>query len=423
MSQPAKNSVFTLIVRFFSSYALATSVLALLLLVTFLGTLEQVDHGLHESQKKYFESLFITSIDLGCCLRAMHIPAEDWHLPVLMPGGYLLMILLSLNLIFGGVARIMKRLTAAREAGQKHSVLRYAGLVLAHGSIVFMLLAGLVSMYFKKDGAMQLREGQTSDEFQSFHDSVIEIEKVSPAPAAGAKRTAVVIEGKFFQDLSSGKARTFTNTQLPFDLQVKNYETNSVPKRADGSETGREVVDGYYLQPVKEAPEQEKNIDGAYVTATLKDGTTQAGIIWRYAMAPFSVKVGEEVWGVTLNRKTWTLPFAVTLDKFEREVHPGTEKARRFTSHVTVKSGGSEQKRVITMNEPLRDGGYALFQQSFDMGTNEDGSVRKSSTFQIVQNPSDHWPLISCIIVGIGLIVQMGSQLTRYLSRRAVTNG
>lgn len=425
-------SIPVLLFRFFRSFGLATTVLTLLLLVTYLGTVEQVEHGLFESQKKYFESMFVTSIDVACVLRAMHIQYQgSFDLPVyILPGGYLLMVLLGINMVLGGLARLKKEAVwlaklPLRLVTGKFSELspapRAVGVFIAHASIVFMLLAGLVSLYFKKDGAMSLREGQTSDEFQSFHDSVIEIERLSPAAKDG-KRTSLVIDGSEFQDLAAGKGRTFTSKDLPFELMVMNYEVNCVPRRADSQETNRSVIDGFYLQPIKEELEQEKNTDGAYVTAKLKDGTEQAGIVWRFAVAPFSVKVGDEVWGVTLNRRAWKLPFSVKLDDFRREVHPGTEKARKFTAEVTVTDRGQEMKKIITMNEPLRSRGFALFQSAFDMQQGDDGAVRESSTIQVVQNPSDHWPLISCIGAGIGLLIHMVWQLVRYL-RRAAKDG
>jgi len=425
------KSPIALLLAFFRSFGLATVTLSLLLLITFLGTLEQVEHGLYESQVKYFESLFVPSIDVACCLRAMHIPYQGaFDLPIyILPGGYLLMMVLGINMLFGGIIRLKKELIwllklPVRVVTGRFSELspapRAVGVLIAHMSIVFMLSAGLVSLYFKKDGAMSLGEGQTSDEFQSFHDSVIQIERITPAAKEG-KRTSIVIDGDLFKNLTAGKGRTFTHADLPFELMVKNYEVNSVPRRADGQETNRGVVDGFFLQPLKEELEQEKNTDGAYVEAKLKDGTTQAGIVWRFEAAPLSIKVGDEVWGINLSRRSWKLPFAVRLDDFQREVHPGTERARRFTAEVTVTDQGSEQKRIITMNEPLRSRGYALFQQSFDMQQDEGGKVRERSTIQVVQNPSDHWPLVSCITAGIGLLIHMVWQLVRFLRKQSKT--
>jgi hypothetical protein len=420
------------LVKIFSSFALATSVLALLLLITFLGTLEQLEHGLFDSQKKYFESWWITGIDVGCCLRAMHFNYKGaFNLPLIMPGGLLLMVLLAVNMTLGGLIRLKKEAIWLAKLPMRVLTGRFAaltpapravGVFIAHFSVVFLLVAGLCSLLFKWDGAVSLREGQSSDVFQSFHDSVIEIEKLTPASKDG-KRTALVIDGALFQDLGDGKARTFTNSTMPFDLMVMNYVDHCEPRRDNGTAGKRMVADGYYLQPTEKKDErgkllnQEAWVDGAFVKAKLKDGTEQSGIIWRFAAAPFSIKVGDEVWGVSLARRTWKLPFVVKLDKFEREVHPGTEQARRFTSHVTVIEGGEEHKRVITMNEPLRSKGFAFFQQSFDMRQDSSGAMVTSSQFQVAKNPSDHWPLISCITAGIGLLIHLFWRLARYLRR------
>jgi hypothetical protein len=88
--------------------------------------------------------------------------------------------------------------------------------------------------------------------------------------------------------------------------------------------------------------------------------------------------------------------------------------ARRFTSWVTKLEGGREEKRVITMNEPVRSEGYAVFQSTFSSGERE-GTGVKSSGFMIVENPSDHWPLISCIIVAEGLLLHFLMMLGRFL--------
>ena len=82
-----------------------------------------------------------------------------------------------------------------------------------------MLVAGLVSLLFKTEGNLALVEGQTSDEYQAYHESVIEIERLQPAAPEG-KRSVQVIDGSEYQDLTGDKARLFTNAKLPFDLEV-----------------------------------------------------------------------------------------------------------------------------------------------------------------------------------------------------------
>ena len=397
-------SIASRVFAFFCSFGLATALLVVLLLLTFLGTLEQVEHGLFESQKKYFESWFVTSIDLGACLRAMSVPAKEMSLPLLIPGGMLAMALLTVSMICGGLVRIRKNP-------------RTIGVIIAHFSIVFMLISGAVEFSFKKEGNLALIEGQTSDEFQSFHKRVIEVEQVDP-PAKDGKRSVLVIHDDAFHDLTpdktTGKARTFTHASLPFELMLMNYEENCEPHRTDGTE-GREVVDGYFLQPKAYNTTAEQNIDGLYAVVKDKSGATQKGILWGASAAPWTVKVDGKTFLIDLTRMHWRLPFAVKLDKFEREVHPGTEKARKFSSQVTKLTPGHEEKKIIKMNEPLRDSGYVLFQASFSMDQN--GGQTKQSIFEVVQNPADQWPLYSCIAVAIGLLIHFISMLSRFIKR------
>jgi len=396
VSRPAQTSIFAKLFAFFSSFGVATVLLSLLLLITLLGTLEQVEHGLFDSQKKYFESMLITNIDLG-----------SWKMPVLIPGGFLLMSILFVNMICGAVIRIRKSP-------------RTIGVIISHVSILFLLLSGFVSFYFKKDGNLALFEGQTSDEFQSYHDSVVEIEKLEPAPT-GDKHTAMVIPGDEFQDLTKGKGRTFTSASLPFDVEISNYEVNAEPKRATAADS-KAQVDGYFLQTLEKKAEAELNLDAAFVKITdKKTKTTQNGIIWRAAAAPWSFKMGEEVYAISLGRRTWKLPFAVRLDKFIREVHPGTNRPRKFSSEITKIDGKRQEKKLITMNLPLRDEGHVLFQASFSQEQGGSG-VMTRSVFAVVENPADQWPLWSLLAVSLGLLIHMTGQLRRFLSKnRAVT--
>jgi hypothetical protein len=435
-SQHASPSILARVFAIFSSFGLASLVLLLLLLVTFLGTLEQLDHGLLVTQVKYFESFFITEIDMTCCLRAMHWPwgvTEGWTLPVILPGGYLLMIVLAVNMICGGIIRLKNEFVwlvklPLRVITGRFSELtpapRRVGVLISHFSIVFMLVAGVVSLYLKKEGAVWVREGRTVSEFQSFHDSVIEIERVRP-PSGDGKRSVMVIPGSQFMDLTAGKARTFSNANLPFDLVVMNYFNHCAPTR-DAS-AGPMNVDGYRLQEVSrknpmtgKALEHENFMNGAYVKVVNKQSQdAQTGIIWRGELAPWTVKVGDEDYTVSIGRRTYPLPFEVTLEKFIREVHPGTGQARRFSSQVIVKHeglSGDGESKLISMNQPLRHGGFAFFQSSFDAEAADHGGTQ-ASMFQVVSNPSDNWPLYSLIAAGTGMLIHFIWSLVRFIKR------
>jgi hypothetical protein len=323
------------------------------------------------------------------------------HIPIILPGGYLLMLILSVNILLGGVRRIRR-------------TPRKLGILIAHLSIVFLLLAGAVSYFFKKDGNMALLEGRTSDEFQSFHDSVIEIERVTPATKDG-KRSALVIPGTEYYDLDAGKARVFTDANLPFDFEVMNYMENGTPRRVKPGEAHPWEADGYFLQALPPEKDQETNLDAATIKIIdKKDKQEQIGLLWRGEDYPFVFKVGDELFNVRLARRTWQLPFAVRLDKFIREVHPGTEQARRFTSDVTQIKNGHDEKKIITMNAPLRDNGYILFQASFSQAQIGNTPMMRS-VFAVVQNPADQWPLMALVAAAAGLLLHMLGQLFRFM--------
>lgn len=382
MSVPSKSlpgKIFDLL----SSYGLAVIVLSFLLIDTYLGTLSQKDIGLLDSQAKYFESWFlIHDMSLGGML-----------LPVPLPGGALLMVLLFINMLCGAVIRIRKGW-------------RTIGVLISHVAIMFMLAAGFVSFLYKTEGAMPLFEGQTSDQFQSYHERTIEIRRWTAAGKEDA--TAMVIPMKHFADLEPGRARTFFGKDLPFEIQATGYHRNANVVQADAED--KNAIDGYRIQPAPNAREDEANTAAIELRVKLKDGSEQRGILWEREFEPFTVKAGDASYTLALSRMKWRLPFAIRLNDFQRELHPGTMKAKKYTSHVTKITDGKEEPKVVTMNVPVRDQGYVVYQASFSQGTSGEQSV-----FTVASNPSDQWPLWSCVAVAAGLVIHFMMHLIRFL--------
>lgn len=373
------------IFAFLSSYGLAITVLSFLLLITFLGTLSQKEIGLLDSQRIYFDSWWlIHDVNIGGTL-----------IPLPLPGGGLLMVVLFFNMLCGAVIRIRKGW-------------RTIGVLISHVAIMFMLAAGFVSFLYKTEGAMPLFEGQASDQYQSYHERIIEIHRYDSSGKGDDK--ALVIPMNHFTDLEPGKARTFFAKDLPFELQVTGYRRNANVEQAE--EGDKTAIDGYRVQLVKNAKEDEANTAAVEITVKLKEGPEQKAILWERAVEPFTVKVGEVSYAISLSRMKWKLPFAIRLNDFVRELHPGTMKAKKYTSHVTKITAGKEEPKVVTMNVPVRDQGFVVYQASFSQGTSGEQSV-----FTVVTNPSDQWPLWSCVAVAIGLVIHFLMHLVRFLSR------
>ncbi len=64
------------------------------------------------------------------------------------------------------------------------------------------------------------------------------------------------------------------------------------------------------------------------------------------------------------------------------------------------------------MNNPLRHAGLTFYQAGFD---NDD----HTTILQVVRNPSWVLPYVSCVMMGLGLLIQFGIHLTGFVRKRA----
>ena len=220
---------------FASSYRLAAAVLFLLALLTLLGTLNQTEESLYDTQKKYFESIWV----------------RDWvgHFPVFLPGGALLMGILFVNLALGTVMRIR------RSWGN-------AGLYTSHIGILILIVSAFVTNRFAWEGNMTLYPGMESDEALSYNFWQLEI---IPMDASGKAKEALVIPNRDLRHVP-GTGRTFVSKELPFKVVVEQYYGNSlpVPASAPVAKQGGRPIDGYVLVERPPAKDGEGNFAGLY---------------------------------------------------------------------------------------------------------------------------------------------------------------
>jgi ResB-like family protein len=359
------------------SFWLAITVLAFLFLLTVLGTIEQTHSSLYEVQKRYFESAFVVH--------------KVYGIPVPLPGVYLLLVVLFVNLVCGGIVRIRKDRTTW-------------GIVVAHLGILVMLLGAAVEFTWSQKGHATLSEGSTTAEFQSYYDWEIAI---AEAKVAGPV-TEEVVPGEQFAHLTNGRSTVFSAQALPFDLEVHDFLPNCEPRLVPGAK------DGVALAEMPRHKEAEQDEAGAHVTVLPKNGGPEVtGLLWSRQRAPLTVAVDGRRYTIDLTHRRFPMPFAIHLDDFRREMHPGTGMAKSFESDVTKLQAGVPQKVKISMNQPLRQSGYTLYQSGFmEPGS---GGGRWWSTFSVVKNPADDVPLVSCVIVTAGLLLHFAQKLVRHV--------
>jgi hypothetical protein len=113
-------------------------------------------------------------------------------------------------------------------------------------------------------------------------------------------------------------------------------------------------------------------------------------------------------------------PFSLTLLNASNKKYRGTDVPKDFRSRVRVRRDdtGEVRETEIYMNAPLRYAGYTFFQYQMaaDESTLRPGD-KPSSTFEVVRNPSWLTPYISCVLVGVGLLVQFLMHLIGFISK------
>ena len=373
---------------FLTSTGLSCVLFLLLLLLTYLGTLYQTEHGLYQAQSKYFSSFFLIHEAFG-------------SLPVPLPGGYLLCGLLFVNLLCGGIVRATKGW-------------RRLGVLVAHGGILLLLVGSFISFEFALGGQMMLYEGESSDTFQTTDKWEITVAEVS---SAGATTEYVIPEDSFAHVRGDTPAILALGAEA-LVLEVRSYAMNAIPKEAEAAD-GSGVIDGFRLSQRPPEKERGRNIPGAYVTVVdTATSTRSEGIIWGGTKSPLVLEAGGKRWAVDLHHRRWKLPFTIKLDDFTRELHPGTSMPSEFKSDVTRIEGGVAQQFTISMNEPLRHLKYVLYQSSWGPADAPPGTPLYS-VFAVRRNPAEQFPLFACIIITAGLLLHFAQKLLRYLRREA----
>jgi len=369
-------------VEILGSYGLAVIVLLLLMVLTLFGTLEQADMSLFDVQKKYFESIIVL----------------DSPILIPLPGAYLLLSLLFVNLVVGGMLRLRRNWSRI-------------GIFITHIGIAMLLLGGFVEFKTSNKGHMTLYEGNSASTFRSYHEWELAVAERLPD---GSSRE-YVIHNDAIKSIDKGDTVRFTAGDLPFDVELSGYLRNAQPRPAAASGAG---IDGFQFEELAPQGEAEANAPGMTIALNEPGGTRHEGLVWGLQRAPWQVRVEGRRFEVDLRKKRWTLPFEITLRKFTRDLHPGTGMAAAFSSDVTCSEGNVAQDIHISMNEPLRREGFTLYQSGWGPQNARPGE-RLFSTFSVVENPADQVPLYSTIVIAVGLLYHFLRKLRGHIRSEA----
>jgi len=407
------------IVSVFTSLKLTVTLLAFSIVLVFVGTLAQADEGLYGAQAHYFKQWIVIGADLF-----------GHKIPLLLPGGYLLGVLLLVNLVCAHIYRF--QLTTKK-----------IGIQLTHAGVIVLLVGQLATDMLAREMQMHFSEGET----KAYSESATDYELIF---ANGDQVTA--IPSKLLKPGDELKIDS-----LPFAIRVKSFWKNSdVSFRAPMTQNAPPIasngvaLDFDFMQKPDVKKMDERNIPTAIIELTRTNGSpgdwvvsewtgdaslveavqnsyvdqigaTMAHTIASKLAAPQAIESNGQEYTFVLRPARIYHPFSLTLLKATHTVYPGTDIPKDFRSRVRIDNpqAGERREVEISMNHPLRYGGYTFYQYQMDAGQMAEQAGRvPSSVLSVVRNPSWLTPYIGCGMVGAGLLTQFMFHLVGFVSKR-----
>jgi hypothetical protein len=405
-------------VAFFTSLKLTATLLAFSVVLVFVGTLAQADEGLYGAQAHYFKQWLV----IGA-----HVFGHK--IPLILPGGYLIGTLLLVNLVVAHIYRF-------------EFTVKKLGIQLAHAGVILLLVGQLATDMLARELQMHFAEGEK----RNYSDSATEFELIFHS---GNEVTAIPEKM-----LKPGRELKIEN--LPFTILVKtNWHNSDVNFRAPMLQNGPPLTpNGIAKNFDFKKTEDVKTMDQRNIPTVILEFTTPSGSLgtwvasdWAgdaslveavrnsYAqmgtdmaqkiagqlVAPQTIEAGGKAFTFTLRPARAYNSFSLTLLKATHTVYPGTDIPKDFRSRVLLDNPKTGEKREveISMNHPLRYGGYTYYQYQMDAGqAAQMGGRTPTSVLQVVRNPGWLTPYIGCAMVSAGLVIQFMYHLVGFVSKR-----
>ncbi|MCC5849433.1 MAG: cytochrome c biogenesis protein ResB [Verrucomicrobia bacterium] len=368
----------------FASIKLTVLCLFWLGVLTFWGTIYQVDHGIYQAQARFFDSLVFFGFGF--------IP---------FPGGMLTMGLLFFNLLASFFVHY--------QAGWK-----MPGLMLIHLGLLLLLLGGFFIRLTGISAQIQLLPGEGTNLAESTSEWELSmLEEVSSYRQVRGIDFSDLKKGTRFRMDDSGLRfrvlEQYENAQ-PMRLREQMLENAAVPANASGIHR----LDGRRLakEPPQNQPGLVLEVEGAKEFSRV--------LLWGGENRLLAVELPDgDVRFIALRRKQYELPLFMELMDFQRTYYPGSQRPKDFRSLINVHIGGAkgediERNAIIKMNEPFRYQGWTFYQQSFAVMDND----TELSIFAVTRNYGRLIPYWATGITSVGLAMHFIQMLVLQMRRR-----
>ena len=339
-----------------------------LMFLVFFGTIAQRDSGLYLVQLDYFSSWI------------------KWFGPIPTPSAKFTMFLMTLNLSTYFFRDYIWKI-------QK------IGITITHAGVLLLLLGGGLTSLFSIEGSMIIDEGKRSNFFENYY-----IKEFIIIDKSNSQYDQYTI----FDEHLLHRGALLNSETIPFDIEVLDYYVNCNPVQRVylGNENFQGMAKNFYLQELKPEKEYEKNRPGIIYEVKGKNTVKYDGVYILFMGQTIPQEF--DLFEVQLRPYRTYLPFEIELIDFKKEMHPGTNVAKSFSSQINLIENDVSRKVLIEMNAPLRHSTYTFYQASFI----EEGD-KQTSVLATVKNYGRMFPYISSIIMCIGILLHMLVMLSK----------
>ncbi len=355
------------IIKSLSSVKVAVVCLILLFILTYWGTIAQVHQGLYVTQERFFESFFFLVLGF--------IP---------FPGAQLVMWVLFVNLVCVALTRLVYKW-------------RNVGIVIIHFGLMLFLISGYIVLHTSRESFLTLFEGQSTNVSRAYQDweiAVWETGKDEDPLQYSREIKAIDTDG-----LKAGQEVDLD--QMGFKLTVKNFYRNCLAYTGPADKGKILSASGIRrLQQADLEKEPEKNTPGGIFTIQPKEGESFDLMLYGSEDVPFLFNAGGKNYSMILRQARYPLPFQLKLIDFMMEQYPGTDTPRSFKSQVDINSNNAWREKLISMNNPLRDKEFTLYQSSYQ----SDKAGNQASTLAVVKNSGRILPYLATFVTFAGLV-------------------
>jgi len=372
------------IFRILASMRLTVICLAFALVLVFAGTLAQVDEGLYAAQNRYFKSFLV-----------WWAPGDSaFQLPIL-PGGYAVAAILLVNLLAAHVKRFSLRW-------------KKLGVLMIHSGLVLLIVGQVFTDLLSEESTMRLVRGGSVD----YSEDLFEQELV----IVDATGKEVLIP-----ESSLARKTEIRDGKLPFTIRVRDFwsnarlfgrPTNGATKVPATRGAGRH---GVFIMPLPLVVSTDaRNAPAALVELFSPKGSLGDWIVSTSVRVPQRFAYQNRQFDIALRAKRHYKPYSITLLDLRHDLYKGTDIPRNFSSRVAIQNPrtGENREVLIYMNNPLRYAGETYYQYQMEKAS-------EVSVLQVVRNPGWLTPYLSCLLVGLGLVVQFMAHLIGFARRRA----